>query len=357
MGLLVLPIFQQTTKLFHERKLQGSFKIAEVPDFSLESWFDGEYQSSLEPAENDRFGFRNVFIRINNQVAFTLYRKALASGVTIGKKNYLYEQNYIKAVNGEDFLGDSIIEVNTIKLKAAQDFYQEKGKLFLVTFAAGKGSYYPEYFPERYQGKLAKKTNLNTYTSKFEEYGVNYIDFNKWFVEMKDTSSYCLYPRTGVHWSYYGMVQVLDSLVSYLSVETGKEMPKFAWGDVKESRRYRSSDRDIEKGLNIIFRINRDKMAYPKVSFVDEDVDKLKGVIIADSFYWGIHNIGFSSRIFDEGEYWYYNKQIIANHISPPIELDSIDRMKRLEDVDVIIMMATEATLSKFPFGFEELLD
>nr|MDA3821335.1 hypothetical protein [Bacteroidales bacterium] len=337
--------------------LRGSFKLADVPNFSLKQWFDGEFQEALEPAMNDRFGFRNIFVRANNQVGYSIYRKALASGVTIGKENYLYDRNYIKAVNGEDFLGDSIIEENTLKLKSIQDYFIENNKLFFVTFAAGKGSFYPEYFPDLYQGKLSEETNLNTYKKYFEEYGVNYIDFNKWFVEMKDTSNYCLYPRTGIHWSYYGMVLVIDSLVSYLSVETGEVMPKFTWGEVKESRRYRSSDKDIEEGMNIVFRLNHDKMAYPKVSFVDKDVDKLKGVVIADSFYWGIHNIGFSSRIFDQGEYWYYNKQIIANHISPPIELDSIDRMERLRDVDVIIMMATESTLPKFPFGFEKEFD
>lgn len=356
-GLLVLPIIQQSTGLVHERKLKGSFKIAVRPEFSLSSWFEGEFQEAMEPAMNDRFGFRNIFIRVNNQLAFSLYRKALASGVTIGKKNYLYERNYIKAVNGEDYIGDSLIEKNAIKLKSIQDYCLENNKLFLVTFAVGKGSFYPEYFPDIYQGKLSEKTNLNAYKNYLEENRVNFIDFNKWFVEMKDTSTYCLYPRTGVHWSYYGMVQVIDSLQSYLQVKTGNEMPEFSWGDVKESRRYRSSDKDIEDGLNIIFRINRDKMAYPKISFVDKDVAKLKGVIIADSFYWGIHNIGFSSRIFDEGEYWYYNKRIIANHISPPIELDTVDRLERLDDVDVIIMMVTEATLPKFPFGFEELLD
>jgi len=356
-GLLLLPFFQQTTRLFPEKKLKGSFKVAKMPEFTLNHWISGEFQREMEPAMNDRFGFRNIFVRANNQVAFTFYRKALASGVTIGKRNYLYERNYIKAVNGEDYLGDSLIKMNTIKLKSIQDYCQENNKLFLVTFATGKGSYYPEYFPDRYQGKLSEQTNLNTYTRYFDEYGVNYIDYNKWFLEMKDTSRYCLYPQTGVHWSYYGMIRIIDSLHSYLADETGKEMPEFTWGDVKQSRRYRSSDKDIEDGLNIIFRINREKLAYPHISFVDKDITKMKGVIIADSFYWGLHNIGFSNRIFDEGEYWYYNKRIIANHIKETIELDSIDRIERLDDVDVIIMMATEATLPKFPFGFEELLD
>ncbi len=354
-GLLLLPLFQQLTGLVHERKLRGAVKVAALPEFSLKNWFSGTYQDKLEPAARDRFGFRNIFVRVNNQVAFSLYRKALANGVIIGKKNYMYESNYINARNGEDFLGDSLIGSKVQKLKKIQDYCEAHGKLFLVTFAAGKGSYYPEYFPDKYL-KEPGKTNISVYSEYFDACGVNYIDFNKLFLEMNDTSRYCLYPKTGVHWSYYGMVLVFDSLVNYIGKETGMEMPLFEWGDIKQNRRYQSSDRDIEEGMNILFRINHEKLAYPKVAFKDEGIRKLKGVVIADSFYWGLHNIGFSHRIFDHGEYWYYNRQVIANHIEGDFFLDDVGRLERLKDVDVIIMMATEATMMKFPFGFEDVL-
>jgi len=385
-GLLLLPVFQHATKLLPERKLRGAVTQAPVPSLHAEGWFAGTYQDSMETAINDRFGFRNMFIRINNQVAFSLYRKALASGVIIGKNNYLYEKNYILAANGTDYLGDSVIAARAEKLKALQDRLESDGKHFVVTFAAGKGSFYPEYFPDRYRkagvadrqspsaqatnGRSksgysrenpavnrpsAWKTNLQAYKYAFDTLGVHYIDFNDWFLAMKDTSQYDLYPRTGIHWSYYGMVLVIDSLQRYFTRTAGQSMPRFEYGQIRESRNYRSSDDDIEDGMNIIFRINYDRLAYPRVQFRDEGVDKLKGVVIADSFYWGLHNIGFSSRMFDKGEFWYYNNRIIANHLDGPVPLDTIDRMKRLADKDVVMLMATEATLTAFPFGMGEL--
>ncbi len=406
-GMLLLPLFQHTTRLFHERKLKGAFTQAPMPVLTVDRWMEESYQDSLESALNDRFGFRNMFIRINNQGAFSLYRKALARGVVIGKKNYLYERNYIRARNGEDYIGDSAIALNAQKLKEIQDYFAIRDKHFVVTFAAGKGSFYPEFFPDRYRKQFIEaspptskekappeqlkgnhdapagmdgveqinkysprgrtrdddrfypkfRTNLGEYKKQFDSLGVNYIDFNQWFLEMKDTSRYCLYPRTGIHWSYYGMVLVIDSLNRYLAWVTGREMPLFEYSEIRESRNYRSSDRDIEEGMNIIFRINYDRLAYPKVRFADTDMKKLKGVVIADSFYWGLHNIGFSHRIFDQGEFWYYNKKIYANHLDGPADLDTLNRLKRLEDADVIILMATEATLPKFPFGLENILN
>ena len=354
LGLLLVPIFQQITGVVHERKLKGSYTIAPVPSLNSVGWFRGTFQDSLEDAASDRFGFHNLFIRVNNQVAFSLYRKALASGVEIGKENYLYELNYILAHQGLDYLGDSMIEATTAKLARLQQYLGEKGKTFVVVFAAGKGTFYPEYFPD----KFSKTTGLNnqeSYTRYFEEYGVNYIDFNQWFREMKDTSSYILYPRTGIHWSYYGMTLVADSLARYLEAVTGEDFPDIERGPVKLSRHYRETDDDIERALNIIFRVNYDKMAYPDITFHDEGVEKKKAIIIADSFYWNLFNVGYSERMFDKGEFWYYNQEVYIPGNRNAIQMQDVDQLEKLNNTDIVIIMGTEATMEKFPFGIETL--
>lgn len=354
-GALLLPLFQQITGLAFERKLRGAVQIAEMPSLSGEGWFEGTWQDSIETAMKDRFGFRNFFIRVNNQVAFSLYRKALANGVVIGKKNYLYESNYIHARNGTDYLGDSLILSNARKLKTLQDSLEARGTHFVVTFAAGKGSYYPEFFPDEFRMEPGK-TNMQAYSDCFDSLGVNYVNFNDWFVSMKDTTSYNLYPRTGVHWSYYGMSIVFDSLVNYLEEVTGREMTDFQVGEVELSRHYRSSDKDIEQAMNILFRINYDLMAYPKISINDEGIRKPRGIVVADSFYWGLHNMGFSHRVLQDGEFWYYNKEIYSVNPGGVVPMEEVDPVARLDSAEVVMMMCTEATIMKFPFGFEEVL-
>jgi len=350
-GLLLLPMLQQVTGIFHERKLKGAVTEAEYPTWSCEDYFSGSFQDEVGEALNDRTGFRPFFIRLNNQLTFSLFGKAKASGVIIGKDNYMYEMNYILASQGQDYIGDSIIQVRAERLKTIQDYLDSLDKHMVVTFAAGKGSFYPEYFPDRL--KVTKtKTNLEAYKAQFDSLGLNYIDFNDWFLQIKDTSQYILYPRTGVHWSFYGMVLVVDSLSNYLQKATGQPFPEFEYGDIKLSRRYKSTDADIEEGMNMLFRVNRDKMAYPKVAYHDEGYDKIKSVVIADSFYWGLHNLGFSRRMFDNGEFWYYYNRIYGTE--EVIKIDTIDAFARLKETDVLILMATEATLKRFPFGFVE---
>lgn len=352
---LVLPLFQQVTDIPHKRKLRGYAKIADVPEFSLQDWFDGKFQPQAEKALNDRFGYRRAFVMVNNQVSFSLYKKVFAGGVVIGKENHFYEKNYLKAVNGTDYRGDSLWKEKARKLKVIQDSLASRGTQLLVTLAAGKGSFYPEYFPDSYQTERGP-TNGGRMVDFFKEEGVNHIDFNSWFVEMKDTSRYCLYPRTGIHWSVYGMALAADSLIRKSEALTGKEIAPFEWENVEVTKKYRSSDRDIEDGLNLIFRVNRDEMAYPEIQYPDGANDSVKMIIISDSFYWGLHNMGISNRAFHEGEFWYYYKRIYANHLAEPIELEEvdIDKLAKFEEADIIILLTTEATHILFPWGFAD---
>ena len=114
---LVLPLFQQLTDIPHKRKLRGYAVIAEVPEFSWKDWFDGKFQPKAEKALNDRFGYRRTFVMINNQVAFTLYGKVFIAGLVVGKENYFYEKNYIKAYYGTNYRGDSVWQDKARKLK------------------------------------------------------------------------------------------------------------------------------------------------------------------------------------------------------------------------------------------------
>ncbi|MFC2129475.1 hypothetical protein ACFLQX_01710 [Bacteroidota bacterium] len=357
---LVLPLFQQLTDIPHKRKLRGYAVIAEVPEFSWKDWFDGSFQPKAEKALNDRFGFRRTFVMVNNQVAFSLYGKVSIAGLVVGKENYFYEKNYIKAYYGSDYRGDSIWQDKARKLKVIQDSLAARGTQLLVTIAAGKGSFYPEYFPDSYLAErgLTERgpTNGGKMGEFFTEEGVNLLDFNTWFVQMKDTSRYCLYPRTGIHWSVYGMALAADSLIRRSEELTGMEIAPFEWSDVEVTNKYRSSDRDIEDGLNLIFRVNRDPMAYPDIQFPEGANDSVKAIIIGDSFFWGMYNMSIIDKAFHESEFWYYYKRSYAKHFDEFIEFADVevDKLAKFEEADIIILMTTEATHILFPWGFAD---
>ncbi|MDX1315832.1 MAG: hypothetical protein R3356_10050, partial [Eudoraea sp.] len=158
------------------------------------------------------------------------------------------------------------------------------------------------------------------------------------------------------HWSVYGMVLAADSLIKRSEALTGKDIAPFEWSNITETNKYRSSDRDIEDGLNLIFSVNKDPCAYPEIRYPEVEHDSVKAIIISDSFYWGLHNMGISNRAFHEGEFWYYYKRIYANHLEEFINLEEteVDKLSRFEEADIIILMTTEATHILFPWGFAD---
>ncbi len=351
--LLVLPAIQQYTGFIPEKPLKGAIVTPQRPELSVKSWFNDSFQEKYDDYLEQGIGFRPTLIRVNNQIAFSLFDTALANSVIIGKKNYLYELNYIKAYEGTDFVGNVQIGDQVNKAKFLQDKLESMGKHFLIIFAPGKASFFPEYIPDKYRQPKRGITNYETYITDCSAKGVRYIDFNRWFVSMKDTSRYPLYSRTGIHWSLYGVALAVDSLVKYMEQTANIDMVDFGWDGIELSDDPRDTDNDISEGMNLLFPIRTGKLAYPNIRFNDSPAKKRPDVlVIGDSYYWNIMGSGISARLFDDNNFWFYNQEAHNPQWSAPKQVSSLNIREEIEKQDFVILISTEANLFKFPFGF-----
>jgi hypothetical protein len=350
--LMTISVIQKLTGIIHEVGLKGAIVVADKPKLSARDWFDAQYQERMETYLNESFGLRNYFVRINNQIAFTLFEKARANGVVIGKHNYLYEENYIKAYYGEDFIGEDSILRQVRRFKYLQDTLQKLNKQLIMVLAAGKGSFYPEYFPDKY--KTARgKTNYEYYSKYAKECGVNCIDFNRYFLENKNSSPYPLYPRYGIHWSYYGACLVADSMIRYIEGKVGYHFADVSLNTIKWDKA-NGVDYDIADGMNLIFKLRRQKMAYPQITFThDTTLTKPSVLVISDSFYWILYNMGIS-QAFPNDHFWFYNKEIYPESFTSPADTRNTRLRDEIARYDVIIIMGTEATIPSYGWGFIE---
>ncbi len=350
---LILPLIQSKFNLVKIHPLKGA--ITQTPDtsFSWKGWFAGGYQEQKEKYLNESFGFRNLFIRMNNQVAFNLFDYALANGVIIGKKNYLYEENYIKAYYGLDFVGTDSINRTMQRLKFIQDTLTKLNKTLLVVFASSKGTYYPEFFPDRYN-QARGTTNYEIYLKDAKDMGINYIDFNKYFVDNKNKSKYPLYSKYGIHWSYYGECLAADSIIKTIEKLRNIKMPHIFWDKVNMDKRPRERDADIEDGMNLLFNLKSDSLAYPVIKFQsDSGKTKPSSIIIADSYYWGM--FGFDiSRVYSDTHFWFYNNTIYPDYYTNGLTAKQVDLKDQIAKHDIIIIMATDATSPNLGWGFIE---
>ncbi len=351
----LIAFIQSRNHFFKKLRLKGDVITAGEALFSFSGWFSGDYQTETEKYLNDNFGFRNVCVRINNQLEYSLFKKVNAKDVIIGKDNYLFEGSYIRAYFGSDFIGADKIIDRTMKMKYIQDTLVKLHKTLIIVFAPSKASFYPEYIPDSCI-KQKGKTNYEAYAQYANGLHVNHIDFNKYFIENKNKSKYPLYPQYGVHWSFYGTCLATDSLIRYIEYKRGIRMPHIFWNQVDVKNAYAFSDYDIADGMNLLFKFGKQKLAYPRVQF-ESGTGKTKPsvLVVADSHYWGMFNLGIS-QAFLHNDFWYYNREVYSEKehgLSSPGQLTLKNEIK---DHDVFIIMATQSTLNDMGWGFVDNL-
>lgn len=352
LGLLFIPWVQNKLQPVTLRPLAGAITQPEYQPFRVKSWFTGEYQEAKETFLNASFGFRSFFVRINNQISFSLFNKARANGVIIGKENYLFETNYIRAINGADFIGTDSTLHRFQRLQLVSDSLKAHGKDLIVVLAAGKGTFYREYIPDRLK-KPKGKTNYELHTELARQSGLRVIDFNSWLLHEKTTSPYPLYPRYGIHWSTYAACRVADSLTRYIEHIRGIDIPGLMLGEVSREPAH-GDDIDISEGMNLLFTLTPDTLGYPVLSF-ESDSGRVKPslLVISDSYFWGMYNFGIS-RSFGECHFWFYNQQVYPETFTKQLTTSELNLKEQLMKHDVVVIMATEANLPNLGWGFVE---
>ena len=350
--LLSFPLLQKFLSFYESDALKGAVTTHSEPTFSWTDWWSGSFQENQEKYAKDNIGTRADLVRLNNQIDYSLFSKINAKNVVVGKEGYLFESGYIDGYFGTNFLGKKLIEFKVNKIKKIQDTLAQLNKTLIVILAPGKASHLPEYLPKEYDGVKKQLTNYTYFKTQFEEKGINHIDMNRWFLDMKD-HSLPLYSKTGVHWSSYGDFVVADSLIRYLENIRQVDLPELVGHKTVWHHPPIKRDRDIEDGMNLIWMLESDSMPDVEHEFIVETPSPIKGMVISDSYYWGLHYMGFTDKILNGGHFWFYNNEIYPN-------LGGHNRVKNLnleEEVmkkDVIILITTEISHPHFCWGFIE---
>ena len=335
------------------QKLRGKYKAVERPNFSLKDWLDGTYQIQMDKRTNSRFFLRSVLIKIRNQIEYDVFDKSNGGWIIKGKDNMLFDKKYIAAYLGENFIGKDTVAHRVGRLKFIQDTLQSKGKKFLVVIAPNKAAVYPDYFPLKYATADKKLSTYDYYVNQLDAYGIDYVDFNKIFMAMKDTVSYPLYSKQGTHWNNYAYQFAWNTIVDSLEQDTDWNLARLKPGKIKlESPKGR--DRDLEHLLNIFSVKDTSRVAYVDYKIDTLNTDRPVGLVIADSYFWGLRTLGFSRTVMNDGMYWYYNNTVYPAEDGVLYTPQEYHFHRVIEETDMVMILTTAANLDLFPFGFAE---
>jgi hypothetical protein len=351
--LLIAPSVQKELNIFHLKPLGGAVSYEEQPALTKSGWFSGEFQVSFDDYLEQHIGFRPDLVRLNNQLDYSLFRKPSAKGIIVGVGDFLYEVWYILAYTGKDFAGEDKIIEKSEKIKFLQDSLKSYGVHLIPIFSPGKGSLYPENIPERFHPEKRSQTNIDTYRAQFSKLNVKYLDLNSWFKVIKDTTSYPLYAQTGTHWTEYGVMLALDTLLRFIEDDRGKLLTDISITGFEITDKLRGDDYDIAAGMNLVCEIPHYEMAYPKVSFYsDSTTYKPRVMTISDSYYWMIYGPGHTEKIFGQNIFRYYNQQDFAKSYSGAKPVMEYNIEKEFGQYDYIFLWYTDGTLPKFAGGY-----
>src|ERR1041384_6099092 len=106
---LLLPMLLSFIVRPKATTLHGAFYVAPDADFTFHWWFSRQFQDQKEKFLRHAFPFHDEIVRINNQLDYDLFKKARVRYVVPGKNEFLFEEAYINAYYGKDFVGEEKI--------------------------------------------------------------------------------------------------------------------------------------------------------------------------------------------------------------------------------------------------------
>lgn len=350
--LLLLPLWQMRTRHFKEPELTGAFTPHERPEWNARDWFNGSYQTAYEQFINDSLGFHGQLVRLRNQFCFNIFHQTNAHNVVIGKDNYLFEQDYIDAHYGTDFIGLDSIRHMVIRTRRLQDSLAARGKTLVVFLSPSKADFFSEYIPKSQQRDNTENTNYKQYSKLLKQYGVNVIDYNGFYQSQKSHTPYPLYAQYGIHWSEYGLIKATDSLMHYIAQKSGLTLPRIVIDRNVLIRQPQYSDYDLGKLLNLSDKpLPSYPLCYPEWHWTADTMSpKPTLTVISDSYYWEVYNLGIQQQGF-QGKFWYYNSSVYPESFTKETFTHDLNIKEEIKKSDVILIMSTTPGLRTFSWG------
>ena len=367
--LLFASLIQQATGVFSFKDLRGVTEMKDKPLLSLQCFREGTYQSEAEAYLKQHYGFREPLTRLYNQNLWTFFRYSQVEEdqrIMITPDNWIFEpwtveefyqsRIYLQAKDSAEIV--SMFEAQAQRLLQIQELLEPYGTHLFVALLPGKEQICSEHMPKNTcYFKEKKITAFDFYSKRLKELGVNHINLGEWFMQMKDTVSYPLFPQTGTHWSNLAAIHSADTLIRYMEHLSDSNMINLKAGSTFQ--RTLNPDADLEGLMNLIWPIQK-APNFLAEAYYDYDTTAWRPrlLTIGDSFYWNILNFTPVWDVFESVPFWYYfsTAYFDDNDLKVTKAVADLDVLQEVIDADFVMLSYSTVSLYGMSNGFSERL-
>ena len=348
--------------------LVGVTKKAPAPIWNWSTIKSGEAFRTTEKWYSENVGFRNFWVRLDNQLTYHVFdeapQKSEGTTVVVGKNDWLYERQYVKKSVTPPTLDDQRVDAAITHMLSVQRKLARRGIPFLLIIAPSKAEVYPERVPTHFLGGRNKEeitTFYEHYRSALVEAGVNVYDTAQMFRDMRREGKRNLFSRGGTHWSYISALHVLNEMRDILNPKMERKIPPLEVEAIIQAPA-KAFDTDMLGLLNLLgdFEANH-LQPYPEmVAQTALPSDQLPKILwVNDSFGWQLIELLYDANAAQPSESLYYNASIhkIPGVIKTDQSLTDVELDSFLKSYDAVVMVWTEIAFEHLGWSFFEQID
>ena len=179
---------------------------------------------------------------------------------------------------------------------------------------------------------------------------------NAWYLSLKDTSKEVLYPKWGIHWSNYGSILAMDTIIKYIENTRHIEMLHPLWTKVEHTRQVRDPDNDIGNTLNLLVQPKTDILCYPELYYkAGSSTTKPNLIFVGDSYSVNFVRTGVIQHVASKWQLWFNFKQVIdsGNYVSTAYaDINKYDWPNEMKKADCIVVLNTPKNADILGNGF-----
>ena len=277
--LLLLGVaFQMVLKVVPEPTLLEKRALAPLPPLnSAYGVVSDKFLEGFTDYVNDNFGFRKIFIRLNNLIDVKILRTPSNRDVILGSDAMLFRQSdWIGVTNKHSALTDAQITAGAKRVRAFQDRLKLQGKEFLFVFAPNKGTIYLELLVA-HKYLLNQNSERERWLLALQVSGVHFIDVKPLILAAK--ANRLLYYKGDHHWNRYASLLASQAMIDAFATRLNVPAPRFEVIGSRPDTWERAGGGSIDELLGVkAIRVNEEpivQLTGPKLP---------RGVAFGDSF-------------------------------------------------------------------------